>query len=237
MIRKLLIVFASGLVLAIVSLSSAWVIGGQELMARTGETGRFVFNGHHREDRGPKATKTLVFDGTQMLSIDIPVSLRFTRGEQSQMVVSGPAGVVNALKWENGALSLSDKAMHYRDLTVTITAPQIAGLELNAPGDIELDGLDQPSLKLSVNSPASVEARGRVGTVEIDASGVGDVDFEKVEARDAKLSLSGVGGIDVSASGKVDAVVSGAGSVTLHRKPEVLNSRTSGLGSIDEDFD
>lgn len=237
MIKKLLIVFASGLALSIVALSAAWVIGGQELMTRIQRDGHFSIDvDDDKADTTPQATRTLTFDGARLLTVNVPVEMRFVRGDKAEMTVSGPASVIDALTWENDALSLRDKIRHNRGLRVTITAPQLAGLILNAPGDIDLRELDQPSLKLEVHGPASVEARGRVDSLDVSTSGVGSLDLAHLDARDAKAEISGVGSIDLNASGKVDASISGAGSVSLHRKPVALTSRVSGLGAIDHDY-
>lgn len=236
MIRKLLIVFASGLVLSIVALGAAWVVGGQELMARIEKDGRFSLE-IDDNPRQPRTTRTLAFDGNTVLTIDVPVSLEFVRGDKTGMTVSGPAKLVDALRWENGSLTLAaGTSMQHRGIRVTITGPQIAGLILNAPGDVELRDLDQPSLRLDVRGPADIDASGRVDTLNVDTRGVGSVDLADLLARDAKASISGVGSVDLNASGRVEAEISGAGSVVLHRKPAVLASRTTGIGSIDHDY-
>ncbi|MCW1429241.1 DUF2807 domain-containing protein [Novosphingobium sp. JCM 18896] len=240
MIKKLLIVFASGFALSIVALSAAWVIGGQDLMTRIQRDHHFSIDvdDDDRDAGTPQATRSLTFDGARLLTVSVPVEMRFVRGEKTEMTVSGPAAAINALVWENDELSLrgKDQDTEHRSLRLTITAPQFAGLILNAPGDIELRDLDQSSLKLEVRSPASVDARGRVDTLDVSTSGVGSLDLARLDARDAKAEISGVGSIDLNARGKVDVAITGAGSVSLHRKPAVLTSRTNGLGSIDNDY-
>lgn len=239
MIRKLLIVFASGLVLSIVALGAAWVIGGQDLMTRIERDGRFAINyDYDDEDQRalPGATRTLPFDGARPLTVDFPVSLRFVRGDRAEMTVAGPARVIDALRWEDGRLSLGGASTHHAGIRVTIEAPQIVGLVLTAPGEVELRGLDQPSLRLDMRSPADIEASGRVGTLDVSTSGVGSIDLEDLEARDARAHISGVGSIDLNASGRVEANISGAGSVVLHRRPAVLTSHTSGIGAIEHDY-
>ncbi len=235
MIRKLLIVFASGLVLSIVALGAAWVIGGPAIMARMDRDG----GSNPADDPAdkPVAMRTLAFDGSRILTVKLPVSLRFVRGDKAEMTVSGPAGVIDALRWENGELSLGRKApLHGRGIEVKIVAPQIAGLVLAAPGEVELRDLDQPSLTIDVRGPASVEATGKVQRLDIEAHGVGSLDLASVQARDAHARIAGVGSVDINASGNVDIDISGAGSVGLHRKPAQLTSRTSGIGSIDHDY-
>ena len=72
--------------------------------------------------------------------------------------------------------------------------------------------------------------------ISLDAKGASNVDLSGIEARDATVRIAGAGDVDISATGKVDATISGAGTVTLHRKPEVLTSRINGAGSIEHDY-
>lgn len=234
MIRKLLIVFASGLVLSIVALSAAWVVGGQDLMTRIGKHRSLAASDGERGEA--RTTRTLAFDGKDVLTIDVPVELEFVRGDKAEMTLSGPSSAIDALRLVNGTLSISDSKLHLSGIRVTITAPQLAGLVLKAPGDVELRDLDQPTLRLDVHGPADVEASGRVTTLAVDTRGVGSLDLTDLHAQDAKASISGVGSVDLYASGKVEADISGAGSVVLHHKPAVLATRTTGIGSIDHDY-
>jgi hypothetical protein len=235
MIRKNLIVFASGLALAIIALSTAWIIGGNALMLRIQKDGHF--NSHNDGPGEAVVTRELDFDGARTLTIDTPVSLRFVRGPLARMTVSGPTSLMTGLKWENGALSTGGSSpIPDGTLEVTITGPQLAGLILRGAGDIDLQGLQQPALMLQVQGAADVEVTGRVDTLAITAQGVGSLDLAQVVAKDAKLDISGIGDVDISASHRVEADISGAGSVTLHQKPEILVSRNTGLGSIDHDY-
>jgi hypothetical protein len=233
MIRKLLIVFASGLVLSVMMLSTAWVIGGKELIVKIESD-----DWDHGKNRGPTTTRSLDFDGSKILRIDAPVSLRFTRGPVAKMTVEGPEKVIKKLRWEDGRLTLGGNVSWSNDtLEVTITAPQLVGLELHGAGDVELRNLDQPSLTIETHGAANVEADGKVQTLALSSHGAGSLDLERVDARDAKVEVAGVGDVDISATGDVDARISGAGNISLHRKPTNLTSRISGIGSIDNDYD
>jgi len=236
MIRKLLIVFVSGLVLSILLVSGAWVLGGDELAAR--------FKHDHRDwdfsdsDNGPTVKRSFAFDGTQILKIDGPVSLHFVRGPKNEMTVSGNARVINGLRWEDGELSSERHGWrHQGGLTVEITAPQIAGLTLRGPSHVRLENLDQPALRLEVRGPGDVDASGKVGRLDIDSRGVGTLDLAKVEAGDATVRVRGVGNVDIKAAGAVDAELSGVGNITLHRKPASLTAETHGIGEIKHDYD
>jgi len=239
MIRKLLIVFASGLVLSILLLSAAWVVGGGEMVNRLRhESGDWGWHGHDsRGYHGPQATRSLIFDARKVLRIDVPASVHFTRGDTVRMTVEGPGRLIERLRWQDGRLSLGGHAPWFvGPIDITITAPQIPGLELHGASDVELIGLDQRSFTVDAFGAVDLEANGKVRTLSVNSHGAGDLDLERVEASDATVRVAGVGDVDISATGKVDAAISGAGDITLHRKPADLASRVSGFGEIRHDY-
>lgn len=230
MIRKLFIVFASGLLLSVLLLSVAWVIGGRDIV-------NHVDLDNEGGGKGPQATRTLPFDGSQPLAIDGPVSIHYTRGDKSEMIVEGPASVIGQLRLEGGKLILGDKRLWFNDgVDVTITAPRLVGLKLNGASDVELTGLDQPDLQIDASGAVDLDASGRVRKLMVNTSGAGDLDFEKVEAEDATIDVAGVASVGVSASGTVKVAISGAGGVNLHRRPKLLTTSISGVGSVDHDY-
>lgn len=233
MIRKLLIVFASGLVFAIILLSSAWVIGGQDLITRIDKEGGYTVDLDDDKDSGPQVTRSFEFKGIKTLTMAAPVTLTYVKGDKAEMIVSGSEKLMNRLVWENGKLSLGRGLfVGGGDLTVTITAPQLPDLVVSGASDIDLAGLDQPLLSIDASGATDVTGQGKVERIVVDSSGASEIDLKEVEAKDAEIEISGAGDADIAASGKVDASISGAGTITLHRKPSELTSKVSGAGEI-----
>ena len=239
MIKKLLVVFASGLVLSIVLLSSAWVIGGPEVLSQIHKNGAFHFTFDDDDDspHGTMATRTLPFDQNQPLEVAAPVELHFTKGENVEMTVRGPQKLVNALRWENGRLSLADVPLFsHHTLKVDIVAPRMPELVYKGAGSIELENLDQPALALQLAGAGNVDASGKVQMLTVNAKGAGNIDLGELRAHDATVNSSGVGNVDLNADGNVNVTLSGAGNLSLHRKPAELTSRVNGIGSIEQDY-
>ncbi len=242
MTKKLLVVAASGLVLAILLLSAAWAIGGRGMLAAMHSSG-WHFNDWNwttdddDHEHGPVTTRSYPFDPAVPLVVDAPVELHFERGEHPGMTISGPARMISAVRWENGRLSLSDTSgWTHRSLDIRIVAPRVPPLTLAGAGDVSLNDLDQDDLKLNLSGAGDFDVSGKVRTVTLSSSGAGSVDLGKLSATDAAVSLSGIGSVDLAATGRVSVAVSGAGSVTLHRKPAELTSQVSGVGAIDQDY-
>ena len=237
MIKKLLVVFASGLVLATVFGALTWVVGGAAI-TRSLDHHHVFFNDDDDSDRGAQTTRSFAFDPNHALDVSVTGELQYTRGDTPSMIVRGPSRAVAALRFDNGRLSQDGTSWlaHDHGVKIEIVAPQMPALTYSGAGDITLDGLQQDRLDLTLSGAGSVDANGHVSTVSVDSSGAGSVDLEKLMAHDANVTVGGVGSVDLSADGKVAVTISGAGSVSLHRKPSQLTSQISGVGSIDDDY-
>jgi hypothetical protein len=145
--------------------------------------------------------------------------------------------MVEALRWENGRLFLADShpAIQHT-LQVTVVAPQVPGVTLKGAGDVELNGLAQPTLAVELSGAGNIEGNGKVDTLSIAGQGAGNLDFSALETRDATVKASGIGNVEIAATGKVDVSISGAGNVSLHKKPAELRSSITGVGSVDHDY-
>lgn len=239
MLRKLLIVFASGLVIAIVALSIAWLSGGRDLRDRfaRGDVDWTFGDGHHGHHGGPTATRSFALASGAKLVMALPVDLEFRRGEQAGMTVEGPKEAIDRLVWQDGKLSLSGNAIHlHRSIKVTIVAPEIGDLDFDAPADVDLRGLDQQELHLTARGAVDLDAQGRVSRLFVDSEGAGSIDLSKVTGDDATVRIDGVGDVEVAATRLVDVEINGAGNVSLRNKPVTVRTQINGVGSVDKDY-
>lgn len=237
--KKLLTVFASGLILSVVSFGGAWAVGGDTLKNAFQAKNGWHWTFSDDEDEiaeGPSKTRQFPLEAGSQLVMEIPVELDFTRGDTSEMTVTGPAELVDRLVWNNGHLSIQGTFRTSSDLKVRITSPEIAGLDLNAPGDVRLTGLDQKALTLNSRGAIDLEGSGRVDQVSISSSGAGDIDLGKLTNKDATVRIKGVGDVTLSSTGTVDIDIKGAGDVTLLRKPTTLKTNIQGVGNVNHDY-
>lgn len=229
MLKKLIIVFASGVVLGVIALSLAWVAGGEELRNQIHNDGiHWTFDD---EDDGPRETREFEFDPNEVLTVNMPVELRFERGEETRMTISARAETLEKLNVTGNVIDMDDTPVR-GGVRVKIVAPSIAGLKLDAAGNVRLKELDQDSFTVSAAGAIDLDADGRVDTLGIESWGASDLDFRDVEARDATVRLKGVSSTDIAATGEVDVEIEGVGSVTLHAKPARLTSQIDGVGTV-----
>ncbi|MEJ2410751.1 MAG: DUF2807 domain-containing protein [Novosphingobium sp.] len=238
MFRKLLIVFASGVILSIVAFSGAWLAGGQKFREEFRQPESWSWHiGDDDDDDGPRKSRHFTVAPGSQLAMEVPVELSFTRGDKAEMTVSGPSELVDRLVWKDGRLSVPGKVHVHHGLKVKITAPEITGLDLDAPGDVTLTGLKQDQFALTAEGAVNLEANGTVRKITVKTEGAGNIDLEQLAVEDATVRMDGVGNVTIGATGLVDIEINGAGHATLVRKPRTLHSRINGLGSIDHDYD
>lgn len=238
MFKKLLIVFASATVLSIVSLTGAWMAGGADFRRTVWQDGNWEWNiGEDDEDLGPLETRSFAVESGSRIAMEIPVELSFTRSDQAGMTVKGPAKLLERLVWKDGRLTLKGKSNRWRhNLKVTITAPEIQSLDLEAPGDVKMVGLDQDQLTVGANGALQLDAEGKVRKITVTSNGAGDIDLRKVTGEEVRVEINGAGDVVMGPSRIADIELNGAGQVTLVRKPEVLRSQINGAGSIKHNY-
>jgi hypothetical protein len=249
MIRTLLIITGASLVLCIAALGGAAALGGQDL-ARHGGSWTFWDDGEPhtvrvlRNDRGPRAARTLAWDGSDRLDVDVGAEVTYVQGDEASVVVSGPKEQVDALRLTAGRLTYDgdgdrgdNVVFGWGDrvpLRITVTAPSVNTFNVSGWADLLIRNYDQPSLFVGIDGSGEVEATGRTEAVELDISGSGDVDFSGLETRDADVEISGSGEAIVGPTGAARIAISGSGDVDLSRRPASLTQSISGSGDVNQ---
>ena len=126
-------------------------------------------------------------------------------------------------------------------VTWTVETPQVAGLRLSGAGFISAGGLASDRLEVAVSGAGDVEltdldtshfraalsgvgiitASGTADSVELELTGVGDIDTENLEAATGVLSITSAGNVIVTATDSLDVDATGLGTVTVHGSPTV----------------
>jgi hypothetical protein len=238
MSRKSLNIIASGLVIAIIALSAAWLASGRDFRDKVTASNVEWTGGdgaHHRD--GPRITRSFALQSGAKLVMAVPVDLEFQRGDHAGMTVEGPKEMIDRLVWDGGRLSLRNQGYHHGSLKVTIAAPEIGALAFDAPADVDLRGLDQEELRLTGRGAIELEAQGRVRRLFVDSAGAGSIDLSHVQGDDATVRIDGVGDVEVAATNLVDVEINGAGNVSLKERPRTARTRINSVGSVDRDYE
>jgi hypothetical protein len=112
-----------------------------------------------------------------------------------------------------------------------ITNPENLDLHVSGAGDIKME-IDAPSLSAEVTGSGSINLKGQTKDVSLDLTGAANAHCYDLQAENTKVEISGAGDAEVYASVKLDAEVSGAGSVKYKGNASNVSQHVSGAGSV-----
>jgi len=104
-------------------------------------------------------------------------------------------------------------------------------ITLKGAGEIILADLEAGLTDIDLPGAGVVSVSGRTDRLQVSVRGAGSFDAPRLECRDAKVSLKGVGKASVWATGMLDALVDGVGAIEYYGEPQ-LRQKVSGLGKI-----
>lgn len=242
MIRNLVVIAVAGFVLCLASLAAAFAIGGPDAIARGGWHWAGGWDRDHwdpdwdidvAESRGPVATRTFAWDGSERLSLSIPAEVTYTQAAgPAKVVVTGPQRLLDRMDIEDGRIDVRHGSWGVRKVRIAVTAPNISRFHLSGANRLTIENYDQPSLSVDVSGASEVTARGRTDELDVDISGAGEAEMGGLVTRDAEVDISGAGEATVAPTGKARLQISGMGEINLTTDPADLETDISGAGRI-----
>ncbi len=107
-------------------------------------------------------------------------------------------------------------------------------LDVSGSGGLQIGSLTACSVDADVSGSGGVDVNGAADALLAATSGSGDLDASGLQVIDATARASGSGSIRLTASGHVDAAVSGSGDVIVMGDPESVDATSSGSGNVIE---
>ncbi len=205
MVQKLALIAIAGLVASAACIGAAAAIGARDFGSLN-----IPFFGGPSCGNIPGATATsraIDWDGSNTAGIAIRGVANYAPGSGGDKLhATGDAQVLAHLRIRDGVVEMDCSGWRERDTDVTITLPGRAFEKfiLTGTGKMNLDHLNQASLKIQVAGVATIRANGKVDDLGIDMAGVSKADLDQITAHQAKVSIGGAG--TVRANGKIDDV-------------------------------
>ncbi len=207
---------------------------------------------------GAIETQTRQVSGFDRVDISTFGEFIITQGDTESLSIEGPADYLRYLVTEvnNGTLTISQRrgllSSPNRKVTFTLTVRDLTSLSMSGAGSIKLGTLNTPSFKLILSGAGSVDmvnlsaesldvtlsaagaisVDGKVTSQNIILSGVGSYDAGELESASTRITLSGAGSATVWVTEKLEADVTGVGSVAYYGQPTSIIQNVPGLGSI-----
>jgi hypothetical protein len=160
-------------------------------------------------------------------------------GNEYKVVIKGSGNLIPSFESNiiGSKLHLNFKNVNvgHNDIEVTVTMPTLKSISLSGSAKIDVTGnfplIDFMNISLSGSGEIAVKNILTATEVDIEISGSGLVNFEKLLASYADISISGSGDARISAIDKLIASISGSGKVYYTGNPTV-DSHISGSGKV-----
>lgn len=121
-------------------------------------------------------------------------------------------------------------------LTGTVSSFNISrgtmSVVVSGSGDVVVRDITVKNLNLRISGSGSFSASGETQNLKGSISGSGNINTTYLETEHADISISGSGSAKVWVTGRLTADISGSGSIGYKGNPFMINSRTSGSGSV-----
>jgi hypothetical protein len=116
-------------------------------------------------------------------------------------------------------------------MSVEVSVPSLAAVELSGSGEISVTGIDAPRLTVTLPGSGAFYAGGTVTALDVTLGGSGLAQLDNLVARDVHAVVTGSGLIRVTATTSLNAAVSGSGAIIYSGSPQVTSS-IAGSGTV-----
>lgn len=233
MANRLALIALTGLSVSAICLGAAAAIGINQF-GEGFDLPVFADGARCQSVTGATATsRDLEWDGSDHVSVDVPAHTQYSPTNGPKLHVSGDPQMLAHLRVRNGNIGLDCRGHFFdSDLTITLPGRQFRKFAIAGSGDMQLDRIDQPDLRIGIAGSGSVTASGKTQDSSVSIAGSGKVDLGQVIMQNALVKINGSGSADITPSGKADIHINGSGTVNLHGAPKDLETHVAGSGTI-----
>ncbi|MDY6945284.1 MAG: DUF2807 domain-containing protein [Pseudomonadota bacterium] len=191
-------------------------------------------------DNGPVVSERREVAAFDAIDMKGAAKLEITIGEPVSVQVSGHEKAVSRMQTEvrGSTLHIKGRARDWmiRDdgsrLTIQITLPKLASLELQGGNDVRVAGLSGGDTTIKAEGAANINGFGQLDELTVRLTGAGHADLSELAVADATVTVDGVGSVIVNAHESLDATMNGVGAIFYTGTPHKVNTRMNGLGTI-----
>jgi hypothetical protein len=136
---------------------------------------------------------------------------------------------------DNNVLTIGLQPGSYSKITINVfvSMKSVELLQLTGTGSFTTtNALQSNMLTCGIDGAGSMTLRGAATEQVVQVQGTGEVHSFDLTSSRCTVALSGTGTVEVTATQRLDAAISGVGSIVYGGNPPELNQRISGVGSI-----
>lgn len=207
--------------------------------------GSFVLGGcgEHDRPRGPMTSETRDVADFDAIAVRGSAQLMITVGKPAALEIEGNEEAVRRLEAEVDGDTLRIRTSHKEwmfpggnsRLVLKISVPKLEELRLEGGNDVRVVGLEGGDTEIDIEGAANLKASGTLDELIVQMSGAGHADLRQLVAKDATVTVDGVGSVYVNSTESLDATMNGVGAILYSGTPREVNTAMRGLGTISRD--
>ncbi len=184
----------------------------------------------------PLARETRAVGAFQAITIAGALKVDVTVGKAAGVELSGEPDLLAKVTTtiQDGALVIdTPKRMNNRrTLRATVTMPDLRSILISGTADMKVAGVANAGLAISIPGTGSLTLAGSTGSLKVRIDGTGNIEADKLAAKDARVDIAGTGQATLRATESVDINISGTGSVEVAGKPARVRKSVTGTGAV-----
>jgi len=170
------------------------------------------------------------------LDISSIVEVTIVQGENASMVVTADDNIFNEIitRVSGNRLVIDLEGGNYKDITaeVLITMPNLERIDHDGVSDTEVSGFeDLDELEIESSGVGDIIMNGSADKLVLDYSGVGNFKGFNFEVGTLELDFSGVGDVEITANDLIEGELDGVGDLEYKGYP-TINVEDNGVGKI-----
>lgn len=115
---------------------------------------------------------------------------------------------------------------------VAVSVPSLDRLTLQGDGNISVTGINSRSFTIELPGDGTINAAGTTAELDVTISGTGTAQLGQLVGRNVKAALSGDGSLMLTATNRLNATLSGSGTITYNGNPPHATKTVTGTGTI-----
>ncbi len=172
------------------------------------------------------------------LDMSGPVQVEVRVGQAPSLQVEADANLLPLVRTETSGATLrvwvEGSVRTNNAIRVIYTVPQLSQIHATGSGRLTVNELNGGALMLTKTGSGASVLSGRVGNLNMQLTGSGDVNASALQSGNANLSLTGSGGIILGrvSADSLNVKVRGSGELQASGTATQINARVSGSGGV-----
>ena len=173
------------------------------------------------------------------INVDGTADVRLIPSDKNELKIEADDNIIDKVVTEvkNGKLYIYLERGSYTNVTIKAYVSIVNLEELECKGSasfISEKPFNINTLRCLINGTANIKLAGKANSEIIEIDGAGNISNFDLETREATVNINGTGSVQVTATEKLNATISGTGSITFAGDPAVVNQKINGVGSINK---